>query len=290
MQVKANVYVKMIIAMVIYGTIGVFRRYTSYPSGFLAMTRGIIGAAFVFVYMILSRKERIKIDKKRLIIIVISGALIGLNWMFLFEAYNHTTVAVATMCYYMAPTIIIVLATLLLKEKISVLKCVSIVLAMLGMLLVSGVIESGGFALQDMRGIALGLAAAAIYAVVVILNKIARVEDIYTKTVIQLLAAGVIIIPYVFVTGQMNQLQLDTVSIANTLILGIVHTGIAYVFYFGAMQTLPAQTTAILSFIDPVTAVLISALFLQESMTVFAIVGTILILASAVIQELFGKK
>lgn len=290
MQTKSGIYIKMILAMVIFGTIGVFRRYTTYPSGFLAMTRGILGAAFVLAYKMLAKRNNTGIEKRKLIIIIVSGALIGINWMFLFEAYNYTTVAQATMSYYMAPTIMIILAAIFLKEKLTGVRIISILIAMVGMLMVSGVIDSNHQTMELDRGIILGLIAAAIYAVVVILNKISPVEDIYTKTVIQLFSAGIIIIPYILITGQAAQVQFDMVAIINTLIMGLVHTGIAYVFYFGAMQSLPAQTTAILSFLDPVSAVIISVAFLKEDMTVFTVAGTVLILLSAIIQEIKIKK
>lgn len=289
MQVKTSVYIKMVAAMIIFGTIGVFRRYTTYPSGFLAMARGLLGALFVLIYMLISKKQRERIELKKLLIIILSGALIGVNWMFLFEAYNNTTVAVATMSYYMAPTIMIILAAIFLRERLSFSKIICIIVAMTGMLLVSGVVETELILDGNAKGIIYGLIAAAIYAVVVILNKISPVNDIYTKTIIQLFAAGIVIIPYIILTGQMSQVEVDSVAIVNTLIMGIVHTGIAYVFYFGAMQALPAQTTAIMSFLDPVSAVIISALILNENMTVLAIIGTLLIFVSAIAQETSKK-
>ncbi len=205
--------------------------------------------------------------------------------MLLFEAYSYTTVAAATMCYYMQPTIVILLSPLVLRERLSGRKLACAAAAIVGMLFVSGVLSGGAGQVQDIRGILFGLGAAALYAAVIILNKKVVVEDIYAKTVIQLAGAALVMIPYVLLTEGVPELTLTAADIGMVLLVGIVHTGITYALYFGSMQRLKAQTVAVMSYIDPVFALLLSAAVLHESLTPLGIVGAVLIIGSAIISE-----
>jgi len=137
-----------------------------------------------------------------------------------------------------------------------------------------------------MSGILFGLGAAVFYSIVIIINKIIRGIDPYQKTVIQLFSAGMVMIPYILVKGGFYGVRLDLTAIILLLIVGLVHTGIAYVLYFGSIDGLRAQSVAILSYIDPVSALLFSAFFLKEPLNSVGIIGAIMIIGSAVISEL----
>ena len=108
-------FMMLISSMFIYGTIGVFRRYIPLSSGTLALLRGVIGS------VVLPRA-----DKKAIALLIISGGLIGFNWIFLFESYNHTTVATATLCYYLEPSIVMLVSPLFFREKLTVKKLVCV--------------------------------------------------------------------------------------------------------------------------------------------------------------------
>ena len=227
-----------------------------------------------------------------MVLLLITGALIGLNWMLLFEAYNYTSVSVATLCYYMQPTIVILLSPLVFKEKLKGKRMICALAAVIGMVLVSGVI--GGSAGQggDLKGIACGLGAAALYATVVILNKKIHVEDAIDKTIVQLITAAAVMMPYLALSGR-GQMEFDsigTTTVIMVLIVGIIHTGIAYALYFGSMEKLKAQSVAVLSYLDPVFALILSAVILGERMTVFGIIGAVLIIGSAIISETGNKE
>ena len=189
------------------------------------------------------------------------------------------------MCYYMQPTIVILLSPLVFRERLSGRKLACAAAAIVGMLFVSGVLSGGIGQVRDIRGIAFGLGAAALYAAVIILNKKVVVEDIYAKTVIQLAGAALVMIPYVLLTEGVPELTLTAADIGMVLLVGIVHTGITYALYFGSMQRLKAQTVAVMSYIDPVFALLLSAAVLHESLTPLGIVGAVLIIGSAIISE-----
>lgn len=277
-------YIALIGSMLIFGTLGVVRRYVPLSSAMLALCRGVLGSVFLLVF-VLVRGGRLKLpERKATLWLVLTGAVMGLNWMLLFEAYNYTTVAAATMCYYMQPTIVILLSPIVFRERLGAKRLACAFAAIVGMLFVSGVL-SGGAGQVHIGGILFGLGAAALYATVIILNKKIVVGDIYAKTIIQLAGAALVMIPYVLLTEGVPDLSMSAAGVGTVLLVGIVHTGITYALYFGSMQRLRAQTVAVLSYIDPVFALLLSAAVLHESLTPLGIVGAVLIIGSAIISE-----
>ena len=278
----------LVISMVIFGTIGIFRRAIPLPSEVLAFARGVLGSVFLLLVLRVSgRKFDLRSASKHLWLLILTGAMIGLNWILLFEAYNYTSVAIATLCYYMQPVIVILASPFVLKEKITVRKCICAAVSVLGMVFVSGILQPGSAGgSHGYRGILLGLGAAALYAAVVLLNKKISGVPVYEKTILQLSSAAVVMIPYMFAAGTLKAYSLGTGQVLGLLTVGILHTGIAYALYFGAIEKIPAQTAALLRYIDPVTAVLLSAGLLHESMSALSDIGAVLVIGAAMISEL----
>lgn len=271
-------------AMVIFGTIGLIRRHIDLPSSFIALARAVIGGAFLLALLAAQhRKPDFAGIRKNALPLVLSGAFLGFNWVFLFESYRYTTVATATLCYYMAP-VLVILASPLLKEKLNTRKLLCVGAAIVGIVLVSGVAE-GGLG-KNPEGILFGLAAAVFYAFVMLLNKKIRLESAYDKTIVQLLVAAAVLVPYVMLTEDMGSLTFSPIPTVLLITAGIVHTGIAYALYFGSMGRLPAQTVALYSYIDPVLAIVLSAVLLSEPMTALTAAGAVLVLGAA----FFGEK
>lgn len=273
-------YINIVTALVIFGSIGIFRNFIPFPSSVISFARGLIGTLFLLVMVLLQKRPMDKKGmKENFKILALSGTLIGINWVFLFEAYRFTTVAVATMALYMQPTFVILASPFVLGEKLSLKKLFFAFIAILGMVLVSGILKTG---LEGTKGIAFGLIAASLYATVIILNKFIKTNiEPYEKTIIQLLFATLIVMPYIFMTEDITTLEFTPMIILMLLIVGSVHTGIAYSLYFSALERLPAQTIALLGYIDPVVAVFLSAIILKETLTLPIIVGSIMILSSA---------
>lgn len=285
MQKSSSARVQIILSMIIFGTVGLFVKYIPLPSAAVAAARGVIGVLFL-LGVIAGEKQKISLSavKKNIWWLLLSGAAMGLNWVLLFESYKHTTVATATLCYYTAPVFVVFASALLLREKLTARRIAASAVALCGMVLVSGVWE-GGF--SGMKGVAFGIGAAMLYATVIIVNK--KLSDIssYDKTVIQLGCAAVVVLPYALLDTDLSALSsLTYLQMLLLLTVGIVHTGIAYVMYLGAVEKLPAQTAALLSYIDPVVAVLLSALLLSEPLTLPVIIGAVLILGSSLLSEL----
>lgn len=276
----------LIFSMMIFGTIGIFRKHIELSSGVLAMARGFIGAAFLLLIIALKREKLSKAAiKKNLGLLILSGACIGFNWILLFEAYRYTTVATATLCYYLAPIFVIMASPLILKERLSGRKVLCVLVALAGMVLVSGVLQVGFTGLAEIKGVLFGLGAAAFYASVILMNK--KIIDIpaYDKTIVQLVCAATVLVPYVLLTGELANAEWAGIGIILVLVVGILHTGVTYALYFGSMAHLKAQTVAIFSYIDPIVAILLSAVLLQEKMDGLTILGTVMILGAAVYSE-----
>jgi RarD protein len=281
----------MILAsMVIWGSIGIFRRFIPLPSSVIAFCRGLIGTLFLVFFVKIQKKQLVHhIGRRAFLLLALSGGIMGINWILLFEAYNYTTVPTATLCYYMAPMIVVLLSPFLFQEKITFRKGACALVAVIGMFFVSGVVENGLPAPSERKGILFGLGAAVLYACVVILNKKVPGIDAFEKTVIQLAASSVVLLPYVLLTERSVPAELSGFTVLMLLLVGLVHTGIAYAMYFGSVDGLRAQTVAILSYIDPITALILSALILGEKMTVYGIIGAVLIIGAAIVSELGGE-
>ena len=281
----ARSYLALISSMLIFGTIGIFRRYIPLSSAMLAFFRGLLGSIFLIILVFARGRKLQKLPARKLLLLAVTGALMGLNWMTLFEAYNYTSVATATMCYYMQPTIVILLSPFVFNERLTVKKLLCAFASIIGMAFVSGILSGNGFQAHDITGILFGLSAAVLYSAVVILNKKADVEDVYEKSIIQLAAAAVILIPYLLLTEDLSKITLNGTAIGMVLLVGIVHTGIAYALYFGSIKNLKAQSIAVMSYIDPVFALILSAAVLREKLTVSGLIGAALIIGAAIVSE-----
>ncbi len=276
-----------ITSMLIFGTIGVLRRYIPLSSALLCFTRGILGGLFLLIFVKVKKIDAgAKPDRSVLIRLMITGAMIGINWILLFEAYNYTTVAIATLCYYMEPTIIILLSPLIFKERLTGKKALCALISIAGMILVSGVVGDSSAGNGSIRGVILGLGAALFYSAVVIMNKKTPGVEQYRRTTVLLLSAGLVMLPYLIIKKEAAGCHISPTAIILLLIMGIVHTGIAYAMYFGSMDGLKMQTIAVLSYIDPVSALVFSAILLREPLGITGIIGAVMIIGSAMISEL----
>jgi len=281
---------ELIISMTVFGTIGIFVRNIPLLSGEVALYRAVLAALMLCAYFALARR---KIDfakiKKELWLLFASGAAMGINWILLFEAYKYTSISAATLSYYFAPVLVTVLCPLLFKEKLGARQIICFVMSTIGVVLVIGIknLSSGG---RDLIGILFGLGAALFYAAVVLINKHIKTVSGIERTFLQFVAATVVLLPYVACSGGFNITSLDARGLIFLLIVGLVHTGITYCLYFSSLRELPGQEAAILSYIDPAVAVIVSIVFLGEAISPLQIVGGVLIIGFAVWNEIPAKK
>ena len=283
-----NGKLKILTAMAIFGTIGIFVRFIPLPSATIAFCRGVLGCIFLLILMAVTGKKISVSDIKRNTkLLILSGAAIGINWILLFESYRYTTVAIATICYYLAPAFV-TLGSPLVGERLTAKKLACIGVAMVGMVFVSGVLQGGQTV--SILGVLLAVGAAILYASIILMNKKLTHIGAYDKTLCQLGAASIVVAPYILLSSGFTFEQMTGASWVILVVVGIVHTGIAYALYFGGIRDVNAQTAAILSYLDPVLSIILSALILRERLDLFSITGAILILGSALYSELPGQK
>ena len=290
MKMFRNPRWQLIASMVVFGTIGLFVRAIALPSAEIALYRSLAAVLLVGLFLLVTkRKISFSAIKKSLPLLLLSGAALGFNWIFLFEAYEYTTVSVATLSYYFAPVLVTVLCPILFREKMGARQWICFGFSTLGIVLITLSAE-GTAGKNPMLGILFGLVAACLYATVVLINKAIRDIDGIERTFLQFVAASIVLIPYVLLTGGFHLSSLDGTGFVLLLLVGVVHTGVTYCLYFSSLGELPGQQVAILSYIDPLVAVLCSTIILQEPMTPLQIIGGLLILGFTLWNELAPKK
>lgn len=280
---------KIIFSMAVFGTIAIFVKNIPLSTGEIALFRAIIASVAIIIYKLaLGKKILFSEIKKDLPVLFVSGAAIGFNWILLFQAYKYTTVSIATLSYYFAPVIVMATCPILFREKLTIRQVVCFVMATIGLIMVIGVngMEKSS---NSLIGIGFGLSAAALYATVVILNKFIKNVTGIDRTLIQFFAAIIVLTPYVCVTTGIHIGSVGNVGIINLLILGLVHTGISYCLYFSALKDLKGQEAAILSYIDPLIAIIVSVTILGESINLVQITGGVMILGFTLLNEIKSK-
>ena len=278
---------QLVASLLVFGTLGLFVRLIPLAPTMLALTRGLMGAAFLML-VLLARGKRLQLpeDERTRVILLVSGVAVTLNWVFLFMAYEQTTLASAELAYEMAPVYVMLASPFVLGERFTRTKTICLVAAVLGMVLVSGVLEPGAATGITLEGVGLGLISAGFFATTIVLNQLMGPIEPYTKTIVQLFVAGIVLIPYAAVSGVLN---FDGVGLREAVLIGvvgIVHTGVAFALWFDALGWLSANTVAILEYIDPVVALSISVFVFHETLTPLGCVGAALVLGAMAASEL----
>ncbi len=277
-----------IAAMMIFGTVGLFVRRIALPSAEIALCRAAIALVVIGVFMAFTgRFKALRALGRPFWRFALSGVMMGVNWILLFEAFRYTSIALATLSYYIAPTLMVLASVIFLKERITLFQTVCFALSTLGLVLMVGV--SGGSG-QDLRGIVLALGSAVLYAAVVMMNKAGGGTDGITRTFVQFLAAVTVLLPFIALRGGFHVGQLDGSGLMNLLVLGLVHTGMCYCLYFISLAHLRGQQAAILSYLDPLVAVLLSVIWLGEPVSAVQLLGGGVMLLFAFLNEFSARK
>lgn len=286
-----NAKFKLILAMLIWGSMGLIVKYIPLPSAQTAFIRGLIGAFFL---LLIGIRQKINIQKiicgKNKLLLIACGIALSANWIFLFEAYKHTGIAVATLCYYSAPIFIIILSAVFLKEKIKYIHLICLFTALIGIILISDIFITPPENTDSMLGIIYGIFAAISYASLTVMNKSIKNLEANISTTAQLCIASVILLFYIFLTKDYVFIAFNNQTIVLLLILGVVHTGVAFWLFFSSIIYLKAQSIAVISYIDPLTAIILSAFLLNEKLNFLQILGACFILGSAFMSQVYKKR
>lgn len=284
-----NALLKIIISMIIWGSVGIFVKNIDLPSMETVFLRATIASIFLVLYgFILRNKNKAKKEfeftgdktqKKNIYFLIGSGVAMSFNWILLFQAYRFTTISNATLSYYLAPVFVILLSPFILKEAFTKSKFFAVMGALIGLFLILySQPTTYNSSYNHVKGISYGLIAAMFYASVVLLSKYIKDLSGYQMTLIQISTAALVLLPFILYRNKLHIHSPKTLLFI--LIVGIVHTGIPYLMYFSAIKDLKAQNVAIVSYIDPISAVIFGAIFFQETMTMLQVLGGLLILLS----------
>ena len=278
-------YLMFVAAMLIFGSNGVFASMLDMSGAQLVLMRTLIGGAVLLIIILISRSrtptEVLIREKWRLLF---AGVCLGANWALLFEAYNLMNVSLATLTYYTAPVLVLVLAPFVLKERQNSLAYVGMLVVVVGMLLVVGTdFGEGGV---TVTGLVVGLGSAVFYAMLMLVNKKISGVSGLNLTFIEIIIAAAILLPYVFATSGGVPLPTDARGIFALLFLCTVNTGFACWLYFSSMNRLPAKAVALMGYFDPVSALVFSAVFLDERLSTVQFIGAVLVLAGALVGQL----
>ena len=273
-------------SMTIFGTIALFVRNISVTSAEIALYRAALATVLLGgFFLVTGSKIDLRAIRKELPLLLFSGMAMGINWILLFEAYRYTTVSVATLSYYFAPVIVTLVCPILFKEKMGAKQWICFVMSTIGIVLITGIGDLSG-SNRHFTGILFGLGAAVLYATVVLLNKFIKGVSGAHRTFLQFAAALLTLLPYVLLTSGFTLGNLDASGWISLVVVGVVHSGIAYCLYFSALKDIPGQEAAILSYIDPLVAVAVSVFVLGEQLMLTQLIGGILILGFTLYNEI----
>ena len=274
---------RYLLAMSIFGTIGLFVRFLPLSPAEIAMYRGVAGAALLLAWTGLRRRPLVWGQVRRAWgWLLLSGAVLGFNWVLLYESYRRTTVAIATVCYNMAPVILVALSPVLFREKLTPRRLGCVLMALAGVVCISG---TGAGAAGGADGILFGLGAAVFYAGVIAMNKRLTGVGGTERTIVQLTVASAALLPYVLLTQPPDLSGMDAAAWGALAVVCVVHTAFCYQLYFSAIPRLPGHTIALFSYADPVVAILLSALLLREPFTPLQALGSALVITGAFLSE-----
>jgi len=271
-----------------FGILGPVVKAIGLPSSAVACLRAVIAGITLALYYFLSKRSVSKETMKRCMLpLFICGVCLAGDWICLFTAYNYTSVATATICYYLEPVFVILGSALFLKEKIKGRHYICILIAFFGVALVSGIAENGLPKISEMFGALIAMAGAIFYSSIILINKkyLSDVDPVY-RTEVQLVVAAILTIPYVLATEDVSSFVFTPKSIALLLFLGVIMTAFTYIVYFSNIVRIPTKTAAIFSYGDPVVAVLVSVLFMHEPITIYGIIGAVLVIGAAIFAEM----
>ena len=281
---KTNFYLILyLISLVIMGSNGILAHFINHTGIEIVFLRSLIGSIVLILVCVL-KKEKFKClkDPHDALFLFLSGLALGGGWIFLFEAYNIIGVSISTLLYYLGPMIAILLTPIFFKEKLTFIKIIGAVIVFVGMFFLNGKLVGDPSKLQ---GIIYGFLAGLLYAVMVILNKKVKHATDMENTTCQIVSSFILVFVYLSFTKGIH-IKISGSEWMPVLWLGIVNTGLSVFFYYSSITKLPMSTVAILSYLDPVSAVILSMLILGETFVISQIFGVIMIIGGAIISQL----
>lgn len=266
---------RMVLAMLLSGTIGLLVVESGLPVMLVVWLRCLLGALGLAAWVAYSR-QWLRPTRAEVGWLALGGLALVLNWVCLFTAYGHSSIAVATVVYHVQPFILLLLAAMLGQEAMPVRKLPWLLLALVGVALSSGLLEGGHAA--SWAGVLLALAAASLYAVATLATQ--RLKRLFAAQIAMLQMVMGVLALVVPAWQLAASAQFSAKAWGAVAVLGLVHTALMYTLMYAAFQRLSAQAIAGLSFIYPVVAVLVDLLWFGHKPDLLQGLGMVLILGA----------
>lgn len=277
--------IEFFLLMCMYGCLGPVVRGISLPTNVIVWARAVISAATLFLVFLFTKRKDWRQCRQFFLPMTVSGLFLAVDWIGLFASYRYTTIATATLCYYVVPVLVIIGAALFLGEALTGRQIICILIAFIGMVFVSGMVENGLPEFSEIKGVLLALLGAVGYAGVILINKKFPEGDPAMRTFLQLITAAVIMTVYTLHSTDLCSFRLSLRDAGLLLLLGVLMTGLAYIAYFALIIRIPSRSVAFFSYADPVVAVLVSFFVLHEPFNIITLFGALLIIGAAVVAE-----
>ncbi len=280
-------YLQYFAALLLFGMNGLLVSAIQLPSCEIVFLRTLLGSAVLFFLVAVLRPARL--SRRDGLFVVGSGIAMGASWTVQYEAFQLVGVGVSSLVYCLGPVLIVALAPRLLGERPSTAHKVGLAVVLLGVAFINGqALGSGASAV----GIGCALATVAAYVAMVMLIKRAKGTCGMRGPAVQMLAACAFsfVASIVLQAIGLEQLAIPVVSdVAPFLVLGLLNGGICCYWYFDSISKLPAQSVAVCDYLEPLSALILSAVVLGETLGGFQIVGAVLVFAGAIGSELVAR-
>lgn len=274
-SVNKSAFIKLSIAMTIFGSIGFFSRLTGLPSMELVFVRCISATVFLTAFWLISgHYKQEKWQKKEMTTIIIGGIFLVLNWIFFFASFEKTAITVAISIYNLAPILVLVIGWIFFKDRIKWIGVGAVTLAFIGTVLISGVRPSDLMNRTSVAGPVYALIAACLYALVIITGKYIKHASPYLVTIIQTFIGVIMLLPFVHYS---LYAQLTAANWFYSIFTGVVHTGVVYLLFYESIRSLPTPILSALTYLDPLVAILLDVVITGFVPTFLQIVGILLI-------------
>ena len=175
------------------------------------------------------------------------------------------------------------LSPIFFNEKLTKEKCIGAAIVFLGVILLNGDIRGGS---TKTYGLFCGFMSGIMYAATVILNKKVRKASGMENTTCQLVSSFFLVFIFMMCTTGIH-IEIKGVEWIPVLWIGLLNTGLSCFFYYSTITKLPMSTVAIFSYLDPVSAVILSVIVLSERLTLIQVIGVILVIGGAAFSQLY---
>jgi drug/metabolite transporter (DMT)-like permease len=259
-----------------WGLVAVLAGAVSVDAGPLAFLRLVLAALTLGAVAVLTRRVGALAPGPHLPTLIALGVVQAAHWWLFFETVKRGSVAFAVLTFYTAPIFLAVLAPLFLPERLSTVALGTLVPGGIGIALVALAGEDGHA--FGWLALACGLGSALTFAVLLVLSKRLLHADVPPLTVAfwDCLVGMVAISPALFVADTV--LPADAGDWAAVLVLGVGLTGLSTLAYASLLRHTTAQAAGILTFLEPVAAVVLAWAFLDQSLSTQALLGGVLVL------------